>query len=301
MNINKNKFIVVGLGEVLWDILPDGKKLGGAPTNFAYHANCLGAQGYLVSCVGKDDLGDEILGYVDQLELNRDFVYVNNDHPTGTVTVQLDDKGTPDYIIHENVAWDFVPSNKELFEFASTVDAVCFGSLCQRSEFSRNTVRNFLKATKENCICVFDINIRQLYYSKEIINDMLGFSNVFKLNDEELALVADLLDINGSEDEILEKLANRFSLKMIVLTKGSDGSLLFTDGQESIINPEPVDIADTVGAGDSFTAAVAMGLLCNKTLREIHEHANRLAAFVCSQKGATPRLPKELMIINEQI
>ena len=298
MRTSKNKFIVVGLGEILWDILPDCKKLGGAPTNFAYHAHCLGAKGCVVSCVGKDDLGVEIIECLDQLEINRDFVSVDNDHSTGTVTVELNDRGTPDYIIHENVAWDFIPSSKDLFEFASNIDAVCFGSLCQRSKVSRDTIRNFLRATKKECICVFDINIRQQYFSKAIINTMLDFSNVFKLNDEELPLVAELLDINGNESEILEKLINRFNLKMIVLTKGSNGSLLFGDDQESIIHSEPVDIVDTVGAGDAFTAAVVMGMLQNKPLRIIHELANRLAGFVCSQKGATPRLPKELMVTD---
>jgi fructokinase len=295
MKTNKDNFLVVGLGEVLWDILPDGKKFGGAPTNFAYHGHCLGAQGYLVSCVGKDDLGDEILECVDKLELDRKFVSVNNDHPTGTVTVELDDKGAPDYIIHENVAWDFIPSSNELLEFAATVDAVCFGSLCQRSEVSKNTVREFLKATKKDCIRIFDINIRQNYYSKEIIKSMLEFANVFKLNDEELPLVAKLLEITGTEDEILKKLEDRYSLKLIVLTKGGDGSILFGDGQRSRLQVENIKIADTVGAGDSFTAAVAIGLLNNKPIDQIHAHANRLAAFVCTQNGATPKAPEELV------
>ncbi len=288
-------FLVVGLGEVLWDILPDGKKFGGAPTNFAYHGHCLGAQGYLVSCVGKDDLGDEILECVDKLELNRNFVSVNNDHPTGTVTVALDSNGTPDYIIHENVAWDFIPSSNGLLEFAPTVDAVCFGSLCQRSEVSRNTVREFLSSTQEDCIRIFDINIRQHYYSREIIEAMLGFANVFKLNDEELPLVAKLLAITGTEDQILKELESRYSLKLIALTKGGDGSVLFGGGQRSRLEVEDIKIADTVGAGDSFTAAVAISLLNNKTIDQIHAHANRLAAFVCTQNGATPKVPKELL------
>ena len=295
MKINKSDFIVVGLGEILWDMLPEGKKLGGAPANFAYHAHSLGAQGYVVSCIGKDALGDEIVEHIDRLELDRRFIAVDTTHPTGTVSVELDENGSPDYVIHEDVAWDFIPLSDELLEFAPKVDAVCFGSLCQRSESSRYTVRQFLKVTKEDCIRIFDINIRQHYYTKEIINSMLDFANVFKLNDEELPLVADLLGITGTEDEILKELENRYSLNLIVLTKGGDGSILFGRGQRSHLNVEDVQIADTVGAGDSFTAAVAVGLLNKKPIEQIHDHANRLAAFVCTQNGATPEVPEELL------
>lgn len=298
MKTDKDDYLVVGLGEILWDMLPDGKKLGGAPTNFAYHAHCLGAQGYLVSSVGNDYLGKEILDNIDKLELNRDFVSVNSDYPTGTVTVELDDKGTPNYIIHENVAWDFIPSSNKLLEFAPTVDAVCFGSLCQRSEISKNTVKEFLNATRNDCLRIFDINIRQHYYSKNLIENMLCFSNIFKLNDIELVLVANLLGLNGSEIDVLKALIECFSLRLIALTKSADGSVLFGDGVNSVICPEPIDIVDTVGAGDAFTAALAVSLLQNRSLHEIHKYANRLAAFVCSQSGATPKLPKELTEYN---
>ncbi len=294
MKIHKKKFVAVGLGKVLWDLLPEDKKLGGAPTNFAYHANCLGAQGWLVSSVGRDALGDEILENVDTLGLNRKFVCINEDHPTGTVTVKLDANGIAKYIIHENVAWDFIPSSDNLLKFASTVDVLCFGLLCQRSEVSKTTVRKFLNLTRDSCIRIFDVNIRQHYYSKAIIEDMLGLSSVLKLNDEELPVVTNLLGLDGSEYHVLGELLTRFSLKLIVLTKGAEGSMLFGNGFESVIHAESVDVADTVGAGDAFTASMAMGLLQNRSLREVHEHANRLAAFVCSQAGATPELPKEL-------
>ncbi|MHC4257273.1 MAG: carbohydrate kinase family protein [Planctomycetota bacterium] len=295
MKSNRDNLVVVGLGEILWDMLPEGKKLGGAPANFAYHAHCLGAQGYVVSCIGKDALGDEILDHIDELELNRSFVAVDRNHPTGTVSIELDENGKPDYIIHENVAWDFIPLNDELLKFASNADAVCFGSLCQRSEISRNTVREFLKATKEDCIRIFDINIRQNYYTKEVLESMLEFTNVFKLNDEELPLVAELLEIDGTDVEILKKLESSYGLRLIVLTKGGDGSILYGDGHTSHLNVEDVQIADTVGAGDSFTAAVAIGLLNKKPIDQIHDHANRLAAFVCTQNGATPEVPEELL------
>ena len=291
MELGNKKYSVVGLGEILWDILPDDKKLGGAPANFAYHAHCLGAQGYIVSSVGNDSLGDEILESVDKLDLNRDFVFIDNAHPTGTVSVELDNTGTPNYIIHKDAAWDFITSGNELLNFAPKVDAVCFGSLCQRSQTSRDTVRKFLSSTNDSCLRIFDINIRQDYYSKDIIEAMLEFANVFKLNDEELPLVADLLSMTGSEEQILQELMKRFSLQLIVLTKGGQGSVLFGNDKRSQLEVSDIKIADTVGAGDSFTAAVAMGLLQNKPLEQIHAHANRLASFVCTQNGATPTVP----------
>jgi fructokinase len=292
------EFIAVGLGEVLWDVFPGGKKkFGGAPTNFACLAHCLGAKSFLVSSIGKDELGKETFQYIDKLKLNRKFLSVDKDHPTGTVTVKLDDFGQPDYIIHENAAWDFIPSNPDLFEFASGVDAVCFGSLCQRSEISGETVREFLKATKPQCIRLFDINIRQSYYSQEIITSMLEFANVFKLNDEEMSLVVGIFNITGSETDILNEILKRFQLDLIILTKGVNGSLLIKEGQESYMPVKPVKIVDTVGAGDAFAAAVAIGLLRKSPLRTIHEHANRLAAFVCTQTGATPNIPDELIMM----
>jgi fructokinase len=292
------EFIAVGLGEVLWDLFLDGeKKFGGAPTNFACLAHCLGAKSFLVSSIGNDDLGKEAFQYIDKLKLNRKFVSVDKDHPTGTVTVKLDDFGQPDYVIHENAAWDFIPSNPDLLKFASEVDIVCFGSLCQRSKISAETVREFLKTTKPQCIRLFDINIRQSYYSQEIIKSMLELANIFKLNDEEMSLVAGIFNITGSETDILNEILKRFQLDLIILTKGANGSLLIKEGQESYMPVKPIEIVDTVGAGDAFAAAVAMGLLHKSPLRAIHEHANRLAAFVCTQTGAIPNIPDELIMM----
>lgn len=290
------KHIAVGLGEILWDLLPEGRRLGGAPTNFAYHAHCLGAQGYVISSVGQDKLGDEIIECVDKLGINKDYISFDHGHPTGTVTVELNKDGQPDYIIHENVAWDFIPAGTKLLEFASKVDTVCFGSLGQRSQTSRNTIREFLSSTKEDCIRVFDINIRQHYYSKEIIDLMLGFADVFKVNEQELPVTAELLEISGNEDQILEQLMNKYKLNLIVLTKGVNGSVLFGNGQRSQLDVEEIQVADTVGAGDAFTAAVVMGLLHGNPIEEIHAHANRLAGFVCSQNGGTPELPDEIIL-----
>ena len=292
---NERKFILVGLGEILWDVLPDGKQLGGAPANFAYHAQALGGQGVVVSCIGNDELGKEILSSLDELQLQRQYVSVDNSHPTGTVTVKLDEDGKPDYIIHENVAWDFIPFNSSLSVLAAQTAAVCFGSLCQRSPVSRKTIRSFLAATGADCIRVLDINLRQSYFNREIINTMLELSNVLKLNDEELAVVANLLGITGSETDILSQLAERYALRLIALTRGASGSRLYAQGEDSNHQGFPAQIADTVGAGDSFTAAMTLELLNGKNLDTINKYANRVASFVCSQSGATPKLPDSLI------
>jgi len=292
---NERKFVLVGLGEILWDMLPAGKQLGGAPANFAYHAQALGAQGVVVSCVGDDELGKEILARLAELNLERKYIAVDRHHPTGTVTVELDENGKPDYTIHENVAWDFIPSDPGFADLAVRADAVCFGSLCQRSQVSHNTICDFLHATKPDCIRLFDINLRQSYFNKEIIHTMLELSNVLKLNDEELPVVADLLGLTGSENDFLSQLTNDYALRMIALTRGADGSCLYTQAEMSSHRGFPAKIADTVGAGDSFAAAVALGLLHGKVLDRINEFANRLAGFVCSKSGATPKLPDSLV------
>jgi fructokinase len=276
-------------------MLPGGKQLGGAPANFAYHSQALGHRGVIASCVGDDDLGKEILNCMNKLDLDLRYIAVDSEHPTGTVTVKLDEAGQPDFTIHTGVAWDFIPCSPELLNLAAEVDAVCFGSLCQRSDVSKATVGKFLESTRPDCLRVFDINIRQSYYSKEIVNSMLETSNVFKLNDDELPIVAGLFGIGGSETDILAALTDRYDLRLIALTKGSAGSRLYTRDRDSIHQGLPVtDVADTVGAGDAFTAATAVGVLKGNDLDEINDHANRVAAYVCSQKGATPELPLEL-------
>jgi fructokinase len=289
-------YTIVGLGEILWDMLPAGKQLGGAPANFAYHAQALGAEGVVVSCIGDDDLGREILSQLGGLGLDCQYLAVDKANRTGTVTVKLDADGVPDFTIHENVAWDFIPLSEPLLELAARADAVCFGSLCQRSDVSRDTVRQFLEKTKPDCLRIFDINIRQSYYSKDIVHMMLETSNVLKLNDDELPLVAELLDIKGAESEILAELVARYELRLVVLTKGAEGSRLYgPDGDSESKGVPPEKIADTVGAGDAFTAAVAVGLLNGNGLEQINAHANRVASFVCSQHGATPKLPDDLV------
>lgn len=291
MTESKSDFIVVGLGEILWDMLPAGKQLGGAPANFAYHTQALGGRGVVVSCIGNDELGKGIMSRLKELGLDYGYIGVDDNHPTGTVTVELDKEGKPNYTIHENVAWDYIASNSGLLELAAQANAVCYGSLCQRSQVSRKTVRDFLGATKPDCLCVFDINLRQSYFSKEIISAMLELSNVLKLNGEELSVVTDLLGFSGQEPDILSELSDIYGLRLIALTRGADGSRLYAQGENSNHEGFPAEVADTVGAGDSFTAAMTLGLLYCKPLDWINEYSNRVASFVCSQSGATPKLP----------
>lgn len=287
-----NNPVVAGIGELLWDVLPEGKQLGGAPANFGYHAFQAGCQACVISAIGADNSGDEILQRFDELGLDKTYVQQTGTFPTGTVTVSLDDNGIPSYIIHENVAWDHIAWNPSLEALAKNVDAVCFGSLAQRNPESRQTILNFLKSTKADCIRVFDINLRQSFYSRDIIYQSLELSTILKLNDDELPVVAGLLGITGTDEELLMQIHQMFDLKLIALTKGAKGSVLFTEKEQTVMEVPKVDIADTVGAGDSFTAVLVAGLLQNHDLKQIHEKATRVAAFVCTQKGATPKIPE---------
>lgn len=291
--------VVIGLGELLWDLLPSGKQLGGAPANFAYHAKAFGAEAYAVSCVGGDELGDEILRRIEAIGLSADYVAVDVEHPTGTVSVELDTEGKPKYVIHENVAWDFIRPRPEMIGLAQRADAVCFGSLAQRSVVSRTTIRDFVTATREDCVRIFDVNLRQHYFNIDTIAPGLAWATVLKLNDEELPVLAELLSVEGSTTEILRTFCRRFELELIALTRGGHGSLLFTPTAHSIQPGLPTEIADTVGAGDAFTAVLAMGLLAGLELDVIGTHANRVASYVCTQHGATPTMPAELLQFAE--
>jgi fructokinase len=290
--------IIVGLGEILWDLLPTGKQLGGAPANFAYHAQALGGRGVVVSCIGEDDLGREILEKLGSLNLDTRYIATDPDHRTGTVTVKLDIKGVPSYTIHEGVAWDFIPLSNEMMNLAQMANAVCFGSLGQRSEVSQHTIRQFLGAAGKDCVRIFDINLRQHYYDREIIESLLTLSDVLKLNDEELPVIANILGFSGDETTILTQLVQQYSLRLIALTRAFAGSRLFSTTEDHSHPGYEVEVTDTVGAGDSFAAVVALGVLQNDSLEHINEHANRIASFVCTQSGATPTLPEDLVLRN---
>ncbi len=290
------RFRCIGLGEVLWDLLPEGKQLGGAPANFAYHAHALGAEALVLSRVGNDALGREILNRFAILGLRTDGISIDPSRPTGTVGVRLDNQGKPTFTIHENVAWDFLEPGKKILEEASGADAICFGSLAQRNAPSRAAIRTALTAAPPHALLVFDINLRQHFWSRELIEESLERANVFKLNEEELPVVAKLFGLGGDESAQMRRLAERFSLQAVALTKGANGSSLLV-GREFVSRPgSNLVIADTIGAGDSYTAALTLGLLGRQTPEAILESAHRIADFVCTQPGAMPPIPAQLQI-----
>ena len=290
----KNTRIVVGLGEALFDCLPTGRKLGGAPANFAYHVSQFGLTGYAVSAIGDDELGQEITDTFDKVGLHYILPIVKQ--PTGTVQVTLDDKGIPQYDICLGVAWDNIPFTDEMKKLAEKADAVCFGSLAQRSEGSRATIQAFINAMPIKSLKVFDINLRQHWYNREIIEASLLKSNILKINDEEITIVQSLLQLEGNDYATLcRDLIRRYSLQMVILTCGTNGSYVFTESEDSFLPTPKVDVVDTVGAGDSFTGAFVANILQGKSIREAHEMAVKVSAFVCTQAGAMPTLPASLI------
>lgn len=280
------KHVIVGIGEILWDVFPTGKALGGAPANFAYHATRLGAEGWAISAVGHDGLGQEILDVVKQKNLKN--IIVVTDKPTGTVMVTLDDKGIPSYDITRDVAWDNIPFTPEMKELAARATAVCFGSLMQRDMTSRTTAMEFIKAMPEGSLKVFDINLRQHYYSAELISASMEVADILKINDEEIRVVADLYGIEGSDEDVCRCLIERYSLKLVILTKGADGSEVVTADEVIDQKVGKVDVVDTVGAGDSFTAAFIVSYLNGESFEVAQRKASEVAAYVCAHKGAMP-------------
>lgn len=283
------KPIVAGIGELLWDLLPSGKQLGGAPCNFAFHAMQAGCESYVISAVGQDELGAELIKTLNHLGLSDQYIQKNN-YPTSTVTISLDGQGHPDYTIHEQVAWDHIQLNAKTLELASELDAVCFGSLAQRNSESEHSIVSLISATKPGCLKVFDINLRQQYYTKEIIVQSIILSDVLKLNDDELPVVASYTGLTGGIRGQLTKLLKQFKLRYIAYTMGSKGSIIVSAEQYSFIEAPKVRVADTVGAGDAFTAVFIAGILKGYPLTEVHQKATEIAAFVCTCKGATPEL-----------
>ena len=290
------KRYVVGLGEVLWDVLPEGKKLGGAPANFAYHAGQFLGMGntIAVSALGEDKLAYETIEALKEHGLNYLLPRVN--YPTGTVQVTLSGDGIPAYEIKENVAWDNIPYTPEIAEIAKNCRAVCFGSLAQRSVTSWATIRQFLDDTPADCLKIFDINLRQQFYTKDVIEESLKRCNILKINDEELVVIKrmygyDDLDMRG----ICEKILAEYGLKMLVLTCGTNGSYVFAPGLTSFQETPKVKVADTVGAGDSFTGSFCASILNGKPMEEAHKKAVEVSAFVCTQNGAMPTLSLELL------
>lgn len=287
--------IVVGMGEALWDVLPEGKKIGGAPANFAYHVSQFGLPSRVVSAVGNDPLGREIVENFTSKGLNHLIEEVP--YPTGTVQVEIDPAGVPQYDIKENVAWDNIPYTARLEALAGQTRAVCFGSLAQRNVVSRDTINRFLDAMPQTAdsIVVFDVNLRQGFYTKDILCNSMKRCNILKINDEELVTVSRMFGYPGID--LQDKcwiLLGKYNLRMLILTCGINGSYVFTPGNVSFQPTPKVEVADTVGAGDSFTAAFIASLLKGKSVAEAHALAVRTSAFVCTRKGAMPELPPDL-------
>lgn len=287
------KRIIVGLGEALWDCLPDGRKLGGAPANFAYHAGQFGNDAIAVSAIGNDELGDQTIRELEEKSLC--YLMPRLDFPTGTVQVELNN-GVPTYNIKEKVAWDNIPFTNDIKEVAKNCRAVCFGSLAQRNIVSRRTIHKFLAAAPLDCIKIFDINLRQSFYNKEIIKASLQACNILKINDEELVVLGHLFGYTGLDIENkCWLILGKYNLNMLVLTCGVNGSYVFTPGVISYMNTPEVNVVDTVGAGDSFTGSFVASILSGMSVRESHKLAVDVSAFVCTQKGAMPKLPQRLL------
>ena len=286
--------IVVGMGEALWDVLPEGKKIGGAPANFAYHVSQFGLPSCVVSAIGDDALGKEIIENFTSKGLDQLIAEVP--YPTGTVQVEIDQTGIPLYDIKENVAWDNIPYTEHLDALAKRTKAVCFGSLAQRNVVSRETINHFLDTMPkdDDSLIVFDVNLRQGFYNKEILCKSMQNCNILKINDEELITVSRMFGYPGID--LQDKcwiLLGKYNLKMLILTCGINGSSVFTPGNVSFQPTPKVEVTDTVGAGDSFTAAFIASILKGKSVTEAHTIAVKTSAFVCTQKGAMPILPPE--------
>lgn len=287
--------VVVGMGEALWDVLPEGKKIGGAPANFAYHVSQFGLESCAVSAVGDDILGAELLENFNHKGVK--YLIETVPYPTGTVQVEIDQAGIPQYEIKENVAWDNIPYTAKLENLAQRTKAVCFGSLAQRNVVSRNTINRFLDAIPEEneAVVVFDINLRQGFYNKDIICNSMQRCNILKINDEELVAVSRMFGYPGID--LQDKcwiLLGKYNLKMLILTCGINGSYVFTPGNVSFQPTPKVEVADTVGAGDSFTAAFIASLLKGLPVAEAHRKAVETSAYVCTCQGAMPTLPEEI-------
>lgn len=289
-----NRPIVIGAGELLWDMFPGGKELGGAPANFAWHASQLGGQGTVYSAVGKDQLGNEIIDLLNKRQMDTRFISQLEEYPTGRVNVLIDSSGVPEYTIQTDVAWDKIPLCDQRNELVNQASAFCFGALAQRDSVSFRTIQSLLDELPVNCLKIFDINLRQTFYSKEVIELSLLKCDILKLNEDELPVVAKIFGIKGDETYILDRLLNDFRIEMIALTKGGAGSLIRTNSERSWLVSPKVTVADTVGAGDSFTATLAMGLLKKWPVDKVHQLAVEVSAYVCTQKGAMPLLPEAI-------
>lgn len=277
---------IIGLGEILWDMLPTGKQLGGAPANFAYHVCRLGGNGWAVSAISDDELGREIKNTLSTKKLNTILEEVNE--PTGTVQVTLNAAGVPTYDITEGVAWDHIPFTERIGNLAKETSAVCFGTLAQRSPKSRATIHKFIESMPAGSLKVFDINLRQKYYDEKIISDSLRLADILKINDEELEIVSRMLCLTGTSEERCRAISREFNLKFVILTMGGDGSKVILEDRVHLSTPGKINIVDTVGAGDSFTAAFMLAYLRGESIEKAHTLATEVSSYVCTKAGAMP-------------
>lgn len=290
--------LFIGLGELLWDLLPNGRQLGGAPANFAYIASLLGNRAAVVSRVGADDLGREARERCSSLGLDISHLQTDQARPTGTVNVKLDMQGVAEFDIVENVAWDNLEWTPDLKSLASIADVVCFGSLAQRREPARSTIQQFLKTTRESCLRIFDVNLRQNYYTPVILRTGFALASVVKMNHVELPIVLEAVGLGATDDEQAnaELLLEHYGLELVCVTRGANGSILVGRKGTSDHTGFRVKVADTVGSGDAFTATMAHGCRHGLPIEAINEAANRMGAWVTSQPGATPSgIPEDLL------
>jgi fructokinase len=286
------KFNIFAIGEILWDIFQYERTPGGAPANFAYHAAQQGAEVHIISAVGNDQLGQELLAFLKSKKLSSKYIHVSDQYPTGTVQVSMTE-GIPSYNITEHTAWDNIPCFDEQNALAVEADAVCFGSLACRSKQSRKTIFSFLESTREDCLKVFDINLRQNYYSKELIEKAFKIADILKLNDEEIKVVASCLGVAGADNEIIAFLRETYQFKAVILTRGAEGASYFSD--EGVFNCKPATSekpVSTVGCGDSFTATLISRLLYGDTPGSAMNTAEKVASYVSTQAGAMPEFPQ---------
>jgi len=281
--------LMIGLGEVLWDILPSGRVLGGAPANFAYMTSVLGDEGIVASRVGNDELGLEARRVMQRLGLNTSYLQQDNEHETGTAIVSIDAAGQPNFTIKESVAWDFLERTEPWEKLSSRADVICFGSLAQRSANSAVTIECFLRNAPERALRIFDVNLRQSFYTKDVLRKSFKQAHIVKLNEQELLQISFLLRLGiGSEEILARRLLKECQLRLVCITRGARGSLLVSEEQTVEHRGYRVTVADAVGAGDAFTACLAHHYLHGQPLEEISESANRFASWVATQTGATP-------------
>ena len=280
---------MIGLGEVLWDILPSGKVLGGAPANFAYMTNVLGDEGIVASRVGDDELGREAFAVIQRQGLTTSYLQQDDQYPTGTAVVSIDAAGQPNFTIREQVAWDFLQWTTEWEELASRADVVCFGSLAQRSPTSALAIESFLRNAPANVLRIFDVNLRQLFYNKDVLRTSFQHAHIVKLNEQELLQISTLLNLGaGTAKALAKRLLEEYGLRLVCITLGDRGSILVSNDQTVEHTGFRVKVADAVGAGDAFTACMAHHYLRGHSLGEISESANRFASWVATQTGAMP-------------